>query len=198
MDSSRRLLRVGVRHRRIQNKMTSTGAMSTILSVESIEIRVRYEAVLTAKRLKVMGEWIDKGHETQYQGVFTVRGEPLPENVASYRMAETRLGANCKALITDIHSCSADSQNHIPCDFTVTRMDQGREGKRDWVFILKTPLNCFSVCRAITECITVLNVMERTGLVKIFTDSQMAIRAVLAERTTSWTAGARARGNNWE
>ncbi|GBP11824.1 hypothetical protein EVAR_73895_1 [Eumeta japonica] len=69
-------------------------------------------------------------------------------------------------------------------------MDQGREKRRDWAFTLKGPLNCFSVqaeVRVRTECIRALNVMGRTRLVRIFTDSQMPIRATSAEWTTSRT-----------
>ncbi|GBP13924.1 hypothetical protein EVAR_74175_1 [Eumeta japonica] len=50
--------------------MTSTAAMETILFIEPIEIRIRYEAALAAKRLKVMSEWINQRYETHHQARF--------------------------------------------------------------------------------------------------------------------------------
>ncbi|GBP04559.1 hypothetical protein EVAR_72868_1 [Eumeta japonica] len=90
------------------------GRWKRILSIEPIEIRIRYEAALAAKRLKVMGEWIDQGHETHHQSIFTAIGQSKADNVASDRIPETRLEANCGILIPDIHSCSTDPLNQIP------------------------------------------------------------------------------------
>ncbi|GBP04028.1 hypothetical protein EVAR_72706_1, partial [Eumeta japonica] len=49
------------------SRASSTEAIETILSIEPIEIPIRYEAALAAKRLNVMDEWIDQEHEMYYQ-----------------------------------------------------------------------------------------------------------------------------------
>ncbi|GBP04609.1 hypothetical protein EVAR_73479_1 [Eumeta japonica] len=44
--------------------------METILATEPIEIRIRYGAALAAKRLKMMGKWIDQRYKTYHQRIF--------------------------------------------------------------------------------------------------------------------------------
>ena len=50
-------------------RSTSSRALETILNIRPIEIQIRYEAALTAKRLEVMGEWINRDHKSYHQQI---------------------------------------------------------------------------------------------------------------------------------
>ena len=59
-------------------RTTSTRALETILNLQPIEIQIRYEAALTANRLKVMGEWTEKDHKSYHQRIMEATiGHPI-------------------------------------------------------------------------------------------------------------------------
>lgn len=180
-------------------RTTPTRALETILYIQPIEIRVKYEAALTATRLQVMGEWISRDHKSYHQNIIGVLTGYAQSAEVSDRIPEMRLVANCETITPTRDSWLGGTLAQMPigvCCYT----DGSRLGERTGLgFFIEEPAADFyfrlpdhntvlqAEVRAITECVNWLGNTTRPSDVNIFTDSQMTIRAITSERVKSRT-----------
>lgn len=164
--------------------------MEVILSINPIDIQVRYEAALATHRLRILGEWDCGTRRTLHQTVL----ENLPgyhlSNVKCDRVAEQLVLTECECLIPDRGSWGSGEilENARGIHFYTdgSKMD-GRTGSgffsRDLdvgrSYRLPDHNNVFQAeMVAITECMKFVNGVDLSGDITIFTDSQAAVRAL--------------------
>ena len=91
---------------------TSSRALKTILNIRPIEIQIRYEAALTAKRLEVMGEWINRDDKSYHQQI--IRETIGHSSGMSDRIPDTQIATKCETLIQDRQSWTDGTLEQMP------------------------------------------------------------------------------------
>lgn len=178
-------------------RTTSSRALETILDIRPIEIQIKYEAALTANRLKVMGEWINRDHRSYHQKI--IEGTIGYPTEVSDRIPDTTIATNCEALIPDRQSWIDGTLAQMPSG-TCCYTDGSKLGEKTGLgFFIEEPETEFSFrlpdhntvfqaeVRAITECISWFSANARPTNVNIFTDSQMTINAITSKTVKSRT-----------
>ena len=178
-------------------RTTSTRALETILNLQPIEIQIRYEAALTANRLKVMGEWTEKDHKSYHQRIMEVTIGHLTE--VSDRIPEKTIVAKCEALIPDRQSWVDGTLEQMP-DGTHCYTDGSKLGEKTGMgLFIEEPETELSFrlpdhntvlqaeVRAITECVSWFSANSRPTIINVFTDSQMAVNSITTNTVKSRT-----------
>ena len=93
-------------------RTTSSRALETILNIRPIEIQIRYEAALTAKRLEVMGEWINRDHKSYHQQI--IRETIGHSTGVSDRIPDTQIATKCETLIPNRQSWTDRTLEQMP------------------------------------------------------------------------------------
>ena len=145
-------------------RTTSSRALETILNIRPIEIQIRYEAALTAKRLEVMGEWINRDHKSYHHRILR---ETIGHSTGvSDRIPDTQIATKCETLIPDRQSWTDGTLKQMPSG-TFCYTDGSKLGEKTGLgFFIEETDTEFSFClpdhntvfqaevRAITESVS--------------------------------------------
>ena len=180
-------------------RTTPTRALETILYIHPVDIQIKFEAAITALRLKAMNEWIDNGHYTPHENILQATIGHSINHFESDRIPETRAITLCEILIPDRDSWSSGTLAHMPpgnCCYT----DGSRlAGKTGLGLFIEEPGTEISLrlpdhntilqaeVQAITECLRWLSSNSGHNNINIMTDSKHAINAITSKTVTSKT-----------
>ena len=153
------------------------------LCIRPIEIQIRYEAALTAKRLEVMGEWINRDHKSYHRQIIW---ETIGHSTGvSDRIPDTQIATKCETLIPDRQSWTDGTLEQMPSG-TCCYTDGSKLGEKTGLgFFIEEPDTEFSFplpdhnldfqadARAIIESVSWFRANTRPTNVNIFTDSQI-------------------------
>ena len=146
-----------------------------------------------------MGEWINRDHKSEHQKILESLVGHIQTPEISDRIPEVRLAATCDSFVTDRRSWENGTLARVPMG-TSCYTDGSKLGGRTGLglFIEEPEVELYfrlpnhntvfqAEVRAITECVNWLSNTTKPKYANIFTDSQMAIKAITSERVKSRT-----------
>lgn len=168
---------------------TSTRAMEVVLNLTPIEIHIKYTAAIAAKRIQTIGAWSQGDQKSHHQTILDIPGFDLA-GWESDRIPNHKSTTKCCTEIPDRGSWADGSligrKSGVHCYTDGSKID-GKTGAGFYIenfgieqyFRLPDHNTVFQAeVMAITECVKWLNLNNRQKGVKIFTDSQAAIKAL--------------------
>lgn len=167
-----------------------TSALEILLYIHPIDIQIKSEAAISERRLRALNEWIEDEPQTQHQRIMENLEGFSTTDCQTDRISGTHMVANCTTRIGDgsgpEHETYTQDEGMVECYTDASKSELGvgigiyiHNPRAELVFHLPMYSTILQAeIRAITECLKWLQSRVTNKTIRIFTDSQNAIRSL--------------------